>query len=350
MNETEQLPPILKALRSSITMLRWLLLALLLVYLASNFRIVGPNESGLVMRFGRLTERVHPPGILLALPPPIDEVFVVPTRSVSVIELDEWVAGERKESTVEAVDTIDAGDDPLTLLEALNAADAAELKADMLHPVRNGYGLTGDVNVIHARFSVHYSISDPRAFVLKVRDLEKALRPLLLQAAGFAARQMPVDEILTSGRDRFRMNCEEYAQERIDRLGLGISIRAWETREIVPASQVQAAFEDVTSAKVEARTLVERAETYRQSILPQARADAYRTVQESTGEAASQVAKAQGTAAAFLAKLKVADESPYAFRTQQFNETLEAVLENTRIPAIDATRRKGVRIMMGGIQ
>lgn len=349
MSDQETNSPLLRALRSSISLLRWLLVALLLVYLFSNVRIIGPNESGLVMRFGHLTERVHQPGLLLALPTPIDEVFVVPTRTVAEIELDEWTAGFGATTAVPS--TADEEDDmPMTMFDALDSAEATTGDTLTLHPVRDGYGLTGDVNLIHARFSVSYSITDPRAYVLKARDPEKILRPILLQAAGIAARKMKVDDILTSGRDRFRLDCEQLAQRQLDELGLGITLRAWETREIVPASQVLDAFEEVTSAKVEAQTMLERANTYRESTMPQARADAYRSVQEATADAASQVAEARGKAAAFLSMREAADQSPHAFRSQQFNQTLENVLDQARVPAVDATRRKGIRIMMGGIQ
>jgi membrane protease subunit HflK len=345
MSTPETNSPLLRALRSSISLLRWLLVVLLLVYLFSNVRIIGPNESGLVMRFGRLTERVHQPGLLLALPSPIDEVFVLPTKTVAEIELDEWTAG------IAGPEPVDEGaDEPMIMFDALESGEAMAADTLTLHPARDGYGLTGDVNLIHARFSVRYSITDPRSYVLNARDPEEVLRPILLQAAGIAARKMEVDDILTSGRDRFRLDCEQLAQQQIDQLGLGITLRAWETREIVPASQVLDAFEEVTSARVEAQTMLERADTYRESTMPQARADAYRTVQEATAEASSMLAEAEGKAAAFLAMLEAANQSPHAFRSQQFNETLEKVLEKTRVPAIDATRRKGIRIMMGGIQ
>ncbi len=380
MNDSNKPPPLLRALQSSIVVLRWLLLLFLLIYRTSKFRIVGPNESGLVLRLGRLTERVHSPGILLALPPPIDEVFVVPTRSVFEIELDEWVAGARDSGSGEDLasgggdeppvmmsDPLDGGGDeppdtmsgsldgggdepPVTMFDSLDGGGPPPIGEDMLHPVRDGYGLTGDVNLIHARFSVSYSISDPRAYVLNARDPEKVLRPLLLQAAGFVTSRMSVDDILTSGRDRFQTDCQKFAQQRIDQLGLGITLRAWETRDLAPANQVLSAFEEVTSAKVEAQTWTEQAHTYRQTTMPQAKADAYRTAQDATADALSQIANAKGTAAAFLAKLEAAREAPHAFRTQQFHETLEDVLEKTRVPAIDATRKKGVRILMGGMQ
>src|SRR3954467_9375135 len=81
---------ILAALKSSIRVLRWGMGALVLIYLFSGMTTIGPNENGLLLRFGRLLPYTHPPGLLFALPPPFDEVVHVPTKTVQERTLDAW--------------------------------------------------------------------------------------------------------------------------------------------------------------------------------------------------------------------------------------------------------------------
>src|SRR5271165_4141497 len=59
---------ILAALKSSTRVLRWLMVALGVIYLGSGIKMVGPNENGLLLRFGKMLGRPHPPGLLFALP------------------------------------------------------------------------------------------------------------------------------------------------------------------------------------------------------------------------------------------------------------------------------------------
>ena len=142
-------PAILDAMRSSIRILAFGMLGLILLYLGSGITVIGPNEVGLVLRFGKLLSQPHPPGLLFALPPPIDEVVRVPVKSLQEVSLDLWAAPR--------------DDNP----------------QGSLSPVKQPYTLTGDVNIIQARFVVRYQISDPAEYLLAAKDRE-ALRDAIL--------------------------------------------------------------------------------------------------------------------------------------------------------------------------
>ena len=61
----------LGALQSSVRLLVVGMVALVLLYLLSGVTVINPNEVGLIMRFGQLLPQTHPPGLLMALPPPV---------------------------------------------------------------------------------------------------------------------------------------------------------------------------------------------------------------------------------------------------------------------------------------
>ena len=83
---------ILAALRSSIRVLRWGMLVLVLIYLCSGITMVKPNERALILRFGRALPKSAPPGLLFAFPAPIDEVIMLPAKTVQEVSLDAWGA------------------------------------------------------------------------------------------------------------------------------------------------------------------------------------------------------------------------------------------------------------------
>src|SRR5262245_21343046 len=82
------------ALAATIKLLRWLLLALVAIYLCSATTGVAPTEDALVYRLGRLQREIHPPGLCFALPPPIDRVVKIPTRTQHELFLNAWAPDE----------------------------------------------------------------------------------------------------------------------------------------------------------------------------------------------------------------------------------------------------------------
>jgi HflK protein len=257
------------------------------------------------LRFGTLQPGVHGSGLLLALPQPIDEVVKVPTRSVQEIQLNAWGS-------------------------SLTAA-AASLT---LHPVRDGYTLTGDANIILARFSARYQVDDPAAYMLTAKNQQALIEAVLYQAAADVVAQMKVDDVLASGLEVLRAQTMQVAQAQLRRLGLGVRLLAFEVRGIMPAGQVLRAFEDVVSASVEARTFIEQANSYRASELPGVQAEAYRIKQEADAYAQDLVARATGEASAFEAIDQQYRVAPQLMRTRLYADAMETILRQLQSTTI----------------
>ena len=293
------------------------MIALVVIYLGSGITVIGPEDTGLILRFGKLLPGVHQPGLLFALPAPIDEVLRVPSKRVQEVSLDAW---------------------------SPSADESPDIQA--LHPARNPYTLTGDANIIRARFSVRYRVSDPVAYIFGAADREDVRDSVLYEAACHTLAAMPVDDALTGRREFAGQEAMRLAQAQLDRLGVGIQILAFETREINPPSQVLAAFQDVISAKVEAKTLVEPANARRASEIPAAQSDAFRTRQQAAADAQQLVDKARGEAFSFLALLKEYRENPEVVRARLYAEMLETVLPKVRVSTVIPSSDGRVRILL----
>lgn len=306
---------ILAALRSSIRVLRWGMLVLVLIYLCSGITVVAPNQRGLILRFGRALPKSAPPGLLLAFPAPIDQVVMLPAKNVQEVVLDAWTPND-------------------------------DSWRESLHPERDPYTITGDVNIIRARFSIRFQVADPIAYEFRASERENLCNAICYQSACRVLAGMSVEDALTTRRDFIGQESMRIAQAELDRLGLGVQLLAFETREINPPAPVLPAFQDVVSAKVEAKTLVEPARSRHASVIPEANAEAYRIQQEAQSYAQELTAKAQGQVSAFLALLKEYRANPGTVQTRLYAEMIEEVLPKVRISTVVPTDRGEVRVLV----
>src|SRR6185436_2107569 len=117
---------------------------LLVVFVCSGITTVGPQEKAVILRFGKPLhtgpERLLGPGFHWAFPYPIDEVVKIQVGQIQSIS-----------STVGWYATTDV----------MAAAGTEPPARPSLNPAVEGYALTADGNIIHARARLSYRITDP---------------------------------------------------------------------------------------------------------------------------------------------------------------------------------------------
>ena len=322
------------ALAATIRLLRWMLLGLVGIYLCSGITRVAPHEDALVYRLGRLQRELHPPGLCFALPPPIDRVVKVPTRTQHEVFLNAW-APEETAAVAPAVST--QPEIPASLLAVMPASNAGLAATPPpagrgLHPVFDGYTLTGDANIVQARLTARYRIADPFAYAAAAQpdSRDSLIEAALLDAATRTLASTKVDEALGTGLELLRSRVRELAQQRLDALRLGVELVSFDVNALTPPQATAAAFADVTSAQVEARTTLEQARTYRAQTMPRAGSDAYRTRQLAGAEARETATRARGEAASFLALLAEHRAAPALVEARLRAEALEQVLPRVK--------------------
>jgi HflK protein len=326
---------ILDALRSSLSLLRWALLLLLLVYLCSGISAVGPHETALVLRFGKLEPALRHSGLVIALPPPFEEVVKVPIASVQEMSLEAWAAP----SGAPPVHT--------NTFAASQRTDGDQVvNTPYLHPVKHGYTLTGDANIVQGRFALRYRIADAVSWFRLGEQRELLIESLLYGALTVTLAERSVDHVLTSGLEETRAAVLARAQVEADRLGLGVHFTAFEVRELSPARHVLPAFEEVVNAQMEARTALESARSYQVSQLPQAEAEAYRIRQIAQADAQSIISSARGETSAFLSLFGEYQRNPELVRTRLRAETLQEVMPNIVSKSFLPASQSGARILL----
>lgn len=327
------------AFASTIRLLRWLLVGLVAIYLGSGITRVGPNEDALVYRLGTLQREVHPPGLLLALPPPFDRVVRLPTRTQHEIFLIGWSGDEdsmaQADAATRAAVAIQQQQVNPVLAQppasgGMVAATAAVPKPPDagLHPLFNGYSITGDVNLVQARFTVRYRIADPLSYVSATPPDQawQLIENSAFDAATLALAGMRIDDALGAGLEGFRAQVRAGTQRRLDALRLGVEVTAFEVNLITPPQAAAPAFAEVTSAQVEARTVVEKARTYRAQVVPGAQSEAFRIRTQAQADARTLTSQAGAEAASFVALAREHRLAPALVESRLRAEALEAVL------------------------
>ncbi len=297
--------------------LHWWLFVLVLAYGFSGVTVVQPNEVALLVRFGRLVGQgagaVRPPGVVFALPRPVDEVVRVPVARVF-------------ETEVRALHyTIDEDDG-----SGGRVTRYAATSKNTLDPEVTGYALTGDQNIVHVSMVARWQIADPVIWATAVADPEAQLTQAVLAAAVVNVGGRSVDAVLSEGRQAFVDSTRRDAQRRLDAVQVGVSIVSLELLDLAPPQQVKEAFREVQTAAIDAETRIKSAEEYREVQLPKARSDKNRAIQAAKSDALARLQVARSDAAAFLALEAEYRRDPHVVRERLYREGIGAVLKDAR--------------------
>lgn len=264
------------ALRWTFRLLKWAMLAMLVIYLFSNIFKIPQQDFGLRLQFGRIVgnEILEPGGPYFAWPFPIEQVVRIP-RDVQQMKLRTQFWYEIDEQ------------------RALQTSDELIGRPGPLNPEKDGSLLTGDANICHAIFSVTYKITKPTDFIRNVGDPD---RNKAIQAAETvvrnAAEQGIVYTIAQVKADDFQKGLTiddiQVAKMRIqgvlDTLGTGIRVLSVSADRTVFPISVQADFQAVINADTEKAQQIEEAEQYRADTLGKTAGQVYEPLLALIGE------------------------------------------------------------------
>lgn len=268
----------------------------ILAVLLSTFYTVDPEETGLVLRFGKYV-RASDPGLHFKAPLGIERVRKVPIQRQLKEEF-----GFR---TVR-----------------LGANSEYETKP---------YGgeanmLTGDLNAAMVEWVVQYRIVDPYKFLFQVRNVEETFRDMSEAVMRKVVGDRTVNEVLTVGRAEVALEVGVGLQDLCDRYETGIKVDQVVLQDVNPPDAVKPSFNAVNEAQQEKEKLINQAQSEYNREIPKAQGAALQTIQEAEGYALNRVNRAQGDAALFDALYEAYRKAPEITRTRIYLETMSQVL------------------------
>jgi len=197
----------------------------------TSFHVIGPQERGVVTRFGSYSGTLSP-GVRMTFPSPIDRV-----QKIDVGEIR----------------TIDIG-----------STDAA----------RENLILTGDQNIIDLAYSVRWNISDPELYLFRIADPEQTIREVAESAMRAVVAGVSLDDAIGSGRIEIEQRVQQVMQTILNGYGAGVSVQGVAIKQSDPPAAVNDAFKEVSAAQQEAQSYINQARAYALQLTAKAQGEA----------------------------------------------------------------------------
>ena len=287
-----------------------LVLVAVVIWLATGIYTVGPDEQGVVLRYGKIST-VTGPGLNYHFPYPIETVFKPKVTEVKRVEV-----GFR---------TLDPGP----------PARYADRPQESLM-------LTGDENIVDVDLIVQYRIADAAKYLFRVKDPDGTVRKATEAAIREVVGSKIIDETLTTGKLQIQAETKVLIQQILERYDSGLLIMAVQLQDVNPPTQVQDAFIDVASAREDKNRIINEAQGYRNAIIPETRGKVSQILNAAEGYRAEKTRKATGDADRFKQILREYQKAKNVTRKRLYLETMEEILPGIKKVILDQGKGRGV--------
>jgi membrane protease subunit HflK len=287
------------ALRISFAILKVIMIILVVAFLASGFKTVGPDEKALVLRFGKVRgvaqEAILGPGAHWVFPYPIDELVRIPVEKNINLAINTFWYKETRDDILgpgvkprnyraEQLDPVQEGycltGSQRSTARAAVAGAVPVPTAAALPPMRQGDG--SDYNIVHTKWQVNYQIAGVEQFFRNVyvqetrpgeiyfdvmnQSITPLLRSLVEDAVVKAMVQYTIDEVLQS-IDTIPRRVQQLVQQKLDAIESGIRVVQVQLVNVKWPMQVDQSFEAFISASQASQQAVTQARTYADTTL-----------------------------------------------------------------------------------
>ncbi|MDA9881089.1 FtsH protease activity modulator HflK [Candidatus Pelagibacter sp.] len=290
-----------------------ILIILLFIWLASGLYRVGPDEQGVVLRFGKFIKTTQP-GLHYHIPVPIETVETPKVTKVNRIDI-----GFRSER--------DSG--------FSTGGGVADVPQESLM-------LTGDENIVNIDFSVFWVIKDAGKFLFEIQDPEGTVKAAAETAMREVIAKSDIQPILTEGRAKIEVETQEIIQSILDEYQSGIQVTQVQTQKADPPDQVIDAFRDVQAARADMERSKNEAEAYANDVIPRARGEAAKIMQAAEAYKQQVVAASEGEASRFNSIYNEYAKAKEVTQERMYLETMEKVLADIDKVIIEKGAGSGV--------
>ncbi|MGA9395659.1 MAG: FtsH protease activity modulator HflK [Azonexus sp.] len=268
------------------------------VWLASGFYIVDASQRGIVLQFGKYKETTDP-GLRWRFPAPIQTVDLVNLTGVRTVEIG-YRGSERNKVMKEAL------------------------------------MLTDDENIVNIQFAVQYFLKDPVAYIFNNRHPDDAVMGAAETAVREIVGKSKMNFVLYEGREQIAAQASQLMQDILDRYESGILISKVTMQNAQPPEQVQSAFDDAVKAGQDLERQKNEGQAYANDVIPKARGNAARLMEEASGHKQRVISTAEGDASRFSQVQGEYAKAPEVTRQRLYLETMQQVYSNTSKVLVDA--------------
>jgi len=198
-----------------------------------------------------------------------------------------------------------------------------------------GLMLSADQNIVDAKFSVFWSISDPIKYLFNVREPESVVRGAAESAMREVVGRRPAQDVFRDARAAIQTEVQQITQSILDTYGAGVTVSGVRIENVAPPAEVADAFDEVQRAEQDEDRFQEEARRDANTVLGQARGQAAQIREDAAAYKDRVVKEAQGEAARFSAIYQQYVKAPEVTRRRLYLETMEQVLGGANKVVVD---------------
>lgn len=270
---------------------------ILLILLFGSYYQIGPEEMGVILRFGKFV-RTTEPGLHFKIPLGVEMLMRVPVQRQLKMEF-----GFR---------TVRPGIRSEYQVSAESAKEAVML--------------TGDLNVANVEWIVQYKIKDAYKYLFKLRDPNSTFRLMNEAVLRKIVGDNSVDEVITVGRSRIENEAKDELQKLCDTYEIGIEVNVLKLQDVNPPDAVKPSFNEVNESLQEKERKINEAWSEYNQEIPKAKGEAEQTIRAAEGYAMMRVNNAQGDASRFASIYKEYARAPLVTRKRLYLEMINEIL------------------------
>ena len=296
-----------RLLKGKFGLLKYVIILLVILMIAKQgFYIVPAGSRGVVFRLGKLS-KVTDQGVNFKIPA-IDKVDIVNTENIQRFEY-----GFR------------------TVLVGPPAKYSDRPEESRM--------LTGDNKIVEIDWVLQFQVGDPAAFIINVPDDRGTQVKMIRDIAEATLREViasrKLDDVLTTEKEASQTEAKQMIQKRMDELGTGIFVVAVQFQDVVPPGPVQAAFNEINSARAEKERFILEADKYSNEVLSKAKGEAEKILNEAEAYKFRRVNLAEGEAARIRSLNKSYRETPDLVLQTLWLENMQQVWPKLKVAILD---------------
>lgn len=320
------------ALSSSFKFVKAMMIILVAVFLGSGIFTVNPNEVALVLRFGKPVgtgqDQILEQGLHWSFPYPIDEIVRIPI-------------GESR--------TVNATNCWYQVTPDMEISGALPMERPSLQPGVDGYALTADGNIIHARATAKYRIADPLQYSFSFLDVTNILENALNNAILHAASRQTAEAALYKNQPGFRDAVRLRFLQTIEKANLGVELEPIEVQTFPPMF-VRAAFNQVLEAEQVLSQTRNKAEGEALEITQRAVGEAQAVISDGITRSNMLVQSVRADVQVFNDQYSHYQRNPDLFKERLLVETMGKVLKQVDdkwfLPSAEGKGPQQLRLML----
>lgn len=283
------------------------LIVIIFFVFVNSFYTLDSSESAVVLRFGKVATVVTEDG------PHFKAPFIDVIRKVNVNNIYSMEYGYR---------TVSSG---------------SENTQPVYTPVPEESKVIVDAaSIVLIEIVVQYKVTDPVAFLFNVSDVQGTLRLALEDSVRSSVQGLTLDEAKTQ-KELIDAAIKPALQKKMTEYGSGLQIVLVGTQNVRFLDSVEAAYQEKENANQYKIGKIEDAERYKNTILPQANAEATQLIEGANAYKAERLANAKAAVAQFDALYSEYVNNKEILKEKYYLEAMTQFVLNNNI-VIDTTK------------